>query len=62
MTTKRKTTTSTEVKARYNNKVYTQVAYKLPKTLVADFKEKCLKSGVSQASIIKEAIENFLNE
>lgn len=32
---KRKTHTSTEVKARYNKKVYTAVGYQLPKDLVA---------------------------
>ncbi len=59
---KRKTHTSTEVKARYNKKVYTAVGYQLPKDLVAAFKEKCKETGVSQAQIIKEAMERFLAE
>lgn len=59
---KRKTTTSSEVKRRYNNKVYSPVRAQLPKELVAVFKEVCKKRGVSQASVIKKAIEQFLNE
>ncbi len=59
---KRKTTTSTAVKARYNDKVYSQLAFKLPKDLVKAFKEKCAAEGISQAKIIKEAIEEFLKK
>lgn len=58
---KRKTHTSTEVKARYNQKVYDRVGCQLPKELVARFKEKCAAEGVSQASIIKAAIEEYLS-
>lgn len=58
---KRKTHTSTEVKRRYNSKTYATVIAQLPKDLVADFKEKCASEGVSQASVIKQAIENYLN-
>lgn len=57
-----KTHTSTEVKQRYNKKVYAQVAYWIPKDTAAKFKEKCQRLGVSQASIVKEAIEKFLAE
>lgn len=60
-TEKRKTKTSTAVKNRYNEKVYDQIAVKLPKELVKNFKEKCKDTNTSQAKIIKEAIENFLN-
>jgi len=48
------------VKARYNKKVYSRIAYQLPKELVAEFKAKCKEEGVSQAQVIKEAIEAFL--
>ncbi len=58
--TKRKTHTSSEVKARYNAKVYSNLSLKLPKELVANFKEKCSEEGVSQASVIKKAIEEYL--
>lgn len=57
-----KTHTSTEAKRRYNNKVYQKVQVELPKDLVERFKERCRSLGVSQASIIKEAIERFLGD
>lgn len=58
--TKRKSHTSSEVKARYNAKVYSNLSLKLHKELVANFKEKCSEEGVSQASVIKKAIEEYL--
>ena len=61
-TEKRKTHTSSEVKRRYNQKAYAAVTAMLPKELVAEFKEKCTARGVSQASIVKAAIERFLAE
>lgn len=57
---KRKTTTSTAVKRRYNEKVYSQVTAQLPKELVSRFKEKCNAEGISQSQIIRKAIEDFL--
>ena len=62
MEIKRKTTTSSAVKARYNKKVYDSVSARLPKQTVHDFKEKCAREGVSQAQVIKQAIDAFLNE
>lgn len=61
MTDKRKTHTSTEVKARYNKKVYDTISIRVPKELAAAFKEKCTKENMSQAQVIKKAIEDFLN-
>lgn len=58
----RKTHTSTEVKRRYNEKVYARIGVQLPKDLVAAFKEKCVTEGVSQASVIRDAIESFIND
>ncbi len=60
--TKRKTHTSTAVKARYNAKTYDRISCAIPKATAAAFKEKCTREGVSQASIIKKAIEEFLSE
>lgn len=57
---KRKTKTSSTVKNRYNKKVYSPIGVMLPKELVAQFKEKCKEVGVSQAQIVKKAIEDFL--
>ena len=59
---KRKTTTSWQVKERYKNKVYGVVKVSLPKDLVTDFKNKCAEKNISQAQVIKKAIEDFLEE
>ncbi len=56
----RKTKTSSAVKRRYNQKTYSAVTAMLPKDLVAEFKQKCLDKGISQSSIVKKAIEDFL--
>ena len=56
----RKTTTSTEVKRRYNDRVYCKVQAELPRDTVTAFKAKCKSKGISQASVLLEAIENFL--
>lgn len=58
----RKTETSTEVKRRYNDKVYSKIQCELPKETVAAFKAKCREMNVSQASVILEAIEIFLKD
>lgn len=59
---KRKTKTSTAVKRRYNEKVYSFVSIQAPKELVAEFKAKCQEKGVSQAQVIKEAMQRFISE
>lgn len=58
---KRKTKTSSAVKQRYNQKTYGAVTAYLPKEIVADFKEKCAAEGVSQAAIVRAAVEEFLS-
>ena len=60
--TKRKTHTSTAVKQRYNEKVYDNIAVRVPKEMAAAFKAKCLAKGIPQAQVIKKAIEQFLSE
>lgn len=62
MSDRRKTTTSTEVKRRYNDKVYSKIQAELPKDTVAAFREKCKKENRSQASVLLEAIDNFLRD
>ncbi len=59
---KRKTKTSSAVKQRYNEKSYGRIAAYVPKELAAAFKEKCANTGISQAQIIKRAIEEFLEQ
>ena len=54
--------TSWQVKQRYNEKVYARMGFQLDKDLVEKFKEKCERYGISQASVIKAAIEQFLAE
>lgn len=58
----RKTETSVEVKRRYNDRVYGKVFAELPKETVDAFKAKCQKTGISQASVLLEAIEKFIAE
>ncbi len=62
MTEKRKTHTSTDVKRRYNEKVYSRINFSAPKELVALFKEKCESKGVSQAQVLKEAMQKFIEK
>lgn len=62
MEAKRKTTTSTEVKARYNQKVYDVISIRVPKDMAAAFKEKCAAKNTPQAQVIKKAIEDFLKQ
>lgn len=57
---KRKTTTSTAVKARYNKKVYTLISARVPNQLAEDFKKKCAETGIPQAQVIKKALEEFI--
>ena len=59
---KRKSETSSAVKRRYNQKTYGAVTAYVPKDLAAAFKDKCAVKGISQAQIIKKAIEDFLSE
>ena len=58
---KRKTHTSTAVKNRYLAKTYDQIIIRSPKEQAQAFKAKCLERGISQAQILKKAIEEFLN-
>ena len=59
---KRKTTTSWQVKQRYNGKNYTRVHADLPKELVATFKEAVQEQEVSVASVLKKSLEQFVAE
>lgn len=61
-TKKRKTHTSTEVKRRYNKKVYTRIYFNAPKELAALFKEKCKQEEISQAQVLKNAMIEFLKK
>lgn len=47
---------------RWDAENLSQIAVRLPKDLVEEFKVKCKAEGVSQASIFREAMENFLGK
>jgi predicted DNA-binding protein len=47
---------------KYDAEHYTMLSVRIPKELLQQFKEKCAASGDSQAKIIKEAIEAYLNK
>lgn len=51
-----------EAVRRYNEKTYSRVSVSLPKALVRAFKQKCRERDVSQASVIKDAIQDFLSK
>lgn len=57
-----KTHTSTEVKRRYNEKTYKRIYIQFPIDLVDKFKAKCERLQISQASVIREAVEKFVYE
>lgn len=59
---KRKTYTSTAVKRRYNNKVYSRVRADLPKELVTAVKEKITANGTTTAAVLRKAIERYIEE
>ena len=61
-TEKRKSHTSTAVKRRYNEKVYTRITFSAPKKRTAAFKEKCIQEDISQAQIFKEVMRAFLEK
>ncbi len=52
--------TSTEVKRRYNDKTYAHINIAVPKETAQQFREACDRQNVSQASVIKDAIEDFI--
>lgn len=61
-TNKRRTHTSTEVKRRYNKKVYTRIFADLPSELVEKFKEIVKENGDTTASIFRECIKDYIKE
>lgn len=62
MEEKKKTFTSTEVKRRYNEEVYSQISFSAPKDLVEEFRELCKEMEISQASVFKKFIADFVEK
>ena len=58
----RKTFTSTDVKRRYNEKVYKQINTQIPVELADKFKEKCEAMGIPQRQVLLEMITAFIEE
>jgi len=52
--------TSSQVKARYNKKVYKTVSVQLKKGLVADWEVKLAADGLSKAAFIRNAMQEYL--
>jgi len=57
---KRKTKTSIKAVKKYVAKTYSPITAYLKKELVAEFKAKCKKNGVSIASVVQKGIEDYL--
>ena len=53
---------SYEVKKRYEDKTYKMIAARIPIDLAEKFRKVTSQRGDSQAQIIKEAIEKYLQE
>ena len=60
--TKKRSKTSYEVKKRYEDKMYTMIAARVPKDLAEQFRTVTAERGDSQAAIIKKAIETYIAE
>ena len=52
--------TSTQVKQRYLDKAYSQIAVRLQKDLVAQWEEAIKADGISKAEFIRRAITQYL--
>ena len=52
---------ATRAKAKYNKENYSEIKLSVPKELKEKFKEKCFLNKVSQAKILKKAIEDYIN-
>jgi len=53
--------TSTQVKQRYLDKAYSQIAVRLQKDLVAQWEEALKADGISKAEFIRRAITQYLD-
>ena len=58
----RKTSTSTEVKRRWNEANYNRLTIYLPKAQAEEYKAKCERLGISLSDVPKEAISQFLRD
>lgn len=59
---KRKTKTSSEVKARYNAKAYDRIQINVRKEKAAAYKAKCEELGITYSEPLHKAIDEILNK
>ncbi|MEG0179835.1 MAG: hypothetical protein RR654_09815 [Oscillospiraceae bacterium] len=59
---KRKTTTSSAVKARYNAKAYTRFNLSVKKETAAAYKARCDELGITYSEPFHKAIEELLSK
>lgn len=59
---RRKTKTSSEVKARYNAKTYTRIQLNVRKATANAYKEKCKQLGISCSDPLHKAIAETLDK
>ena len=57
---KRKTTTSSEVKARWNAKTYDRIQLNLRKDKAAEYRAKCDQLGIPYSKPLHDAIDQIL--
>ena len=57
---KRQTRTSTKDVKRRQAQTYSQIAVRIKKELAAEFDKKLKENGDTKASIIREAIESYI--
>lgn len=62
MEEKKRINTSTYAKRKYNEKVYSQISFSAPKSLVEDFRNTCKSLGISQAQVFKKFIRDFIEK
>lgn len=51
-----------EARRRYNKEHYKQIVFEEKKEIVEAFREKCQKRGITQSTILRKAILEFLAE
>jgi len=54
--------TSSAVKQKYNNKVYSQINIRLPKELVQAWEERLQKDNISKAEFLRTAVNKYLKD
>ena len=52
--------TSLKAVKKYNAKTYTTISARIRKDLALEFKDVCNRTGISQAEVIKQAMEAFI--